>query len=154
MLPPAAVHTLLDPLPVDRLRGFGGKLGELLVGGRPELGIDGFATAGALRSAGVAAVARVLAGQWSHPEEVAADACRMAAGRDEAAVQERPLSKQIGSCKNFGGNRGSARGPIDGQRALESWVAELAGDVGSRIAQVCGAAPCGPIAHSHRVGFA
>ena len=30
LLPPSAVHSLLDPLPVDRLRGLGGKLGDLL----------------------------------------------------------------------------------------------------------------------------
>ena len=37
VLPPSSVRALLDPLPVDRLRGFGGKLGELLRSGRPDL---------------------------------------------------------------------------------------------------------------------
>merc|ERR1711920_494603 len=56
VLPPCAVTALLDPLPVDRLRGFGGKLGELLKRGRPELGIAGFESVGVLRKAGHAMV--------------------------------------------------------------------------------------------------
>ena len=31
ILPPASVSSLLEPLPIDRLRGFGGKLGTILV---------------------------------------------------------------------------------------------------------------------------
>ena len=61
------LQALLDPLPVDRLRGFGGKLGEILRGGRPELGLPGYESAGAIRRAGTAAVARVLRGEWPHP---------------------------------------------------------------------------------------
>ena len=124
VLPRSATHALLDPLPVDRLRGFGGKLGELLRNGRPEQGLSGFDTAGALRRAGPAAVARVLRGEWNHAEDAAAAACRMAAGEDTAAVEGRALPKQVGSSKNFGGTRGSARGPIDAREGLERWVGE------------------------------
>ena len=127
------MHALLDPLPVDRLRGFGGKLGELLRSGRPELGLAGFDTAGALRHAGAAAVARILRGEWAHPDEQAAMACRMAAGEDPAAVEDRRLAKQVGSSKNFGGSRESARGPLDTRASLERWVRELSGDIGDRL---------------------
>ena len=133
VLPRSATHALLDPLPVDRLRGFGGKLGELLRAGRPDLGLAGFNTAGALRQAGPAVVARVLRGEWNHPEEQAAAACRMAAGEDLSAVEGRALPKQVGSSKNFGGLRGSARGPIDTREVLERWVSELAGDIAERL---------------------
>ena len=129
------MHSLLDPLPVDRLRGFGGKLGELLRKGRPELGFEGFETAGALRKAGPAAVARVLRGEWSHPEEQGAAACRLASGEDSAGVEDRALAKQVGSSKNFGGNRGSSRGPLDTRVALERWVRELCGDVATRLSE-------------------
>lgn len=135
VLPRSATHALLDPLPVDRLRGFGGKLGELLRNGRPDLGLGGFESAGAIRRAGAAAVARVLRGEWSHPEESAASAVRMASGEDGAVVEERSLAKQLGSSKNFGGSRGSARGPIDTSEALERWVSELAADIGSRLVE-------------------
>lgn len=128
VLPASAVLTLLDPLPVDRLRGFGGKLGELLRGGRPDQGLPGYATAGALRQAGPAIVSRLLQGEWSHPEDTAAAACRMAAGLDDAPVAERKLSKQVGSGKNFN------RGLINTREALEGWVRELSEDVGSRLA--------------------
>ena len=70
ILPPSAAAALLEALDVDRLRGFGGKLGDLLRRGRPELGLDGFGTAGALVAAGPAAVGRVLRGEWSHADEV------------------------------------------------------------------------------------
>ena len=113
LLPAGAVRSLLDPLPVDRLRGFGGKLGELLRTGRPELcpPLAGFETAGALRQAGVTAVAKVLRGEWSHADETAASAVRLASGDDATPVEDRGLPKQVGSSKNFGGARGSARGP-------------------------------------------
>eukprot|EP00403_Amphidinium_massartii_P012441 CAMPEP_0178413966 /NCGR_PEP_ID=MMETSP0689_2-20121128/22796_1 /TAXON_ID=160604 /ORGANISM="Amphidinium massartii, Strain CS-259" /LENGTH=682 /DNA_ID=CAMNT_0020035247 /DNA_START=73 /DNA_END=2118 /DNA_ORIENTATION=+ len=133
VLPTCAVFALLDPLPVDRLRGFGGKLGELLKNGRPELGLPGYASAGSLRSAGEVAVSKLLRGEWSHPEATAAAACRMAAGHDDAPVEERPLSKQVGSGKNFWGNRGGSRGPLDTYTAVEGWVKELAHDVWSRL---------------------
>ena len=99
VLPRPAVRSLLDPLPVDRLRGFGGKLGELLRCGRPELDppLPGFATAGALRLAGVAAVSKVLRGEWAHPEEVATSAVELASGEDHTAVEDRGLAKQVGS---------------------------------------------------------
>ena len=45
--------------------------------------------------AGPAAVARLLRGEWSHPEEQAAAACRMAAGEDAAPVEDRGLPKQV-----------------------------------------------------------
>jgi nucleotidyltransferase/DNA polymerase involved in DNA repair len=135
VLPLSHVSSLLSPLPTDRLRGFGGKLGELLRAGRPELGLAGFETAGALVAAGAPAVARVLRGEWTHPEETAEEACRLAAGKDDDQVKERPLAKQIGSSKNFGGRRGSARGPLDTKAQLQQWVAELSEDVGTRIAE-------------------
>jgi len=133
VLPPVAVADLLDPLPVDRLRGFGGKLGDLLKRGRPELGIAGFESCGALRRMGEAIVAQVLRGDWPHPEERAATACRMAAGRDDSAVEQRPFSKQIGGGKNFSGSRGASRGPLDNYSALEGWVSEFAEDVWARL---------------------
>ena len=105
LLPRGAVHALLDPLPIDRLRGFGGKLGAILREGRPDLGLPGYATAGELRSGGGAAAARLLRGEWSHPGEEAARAVRMASGCDDDAVRERPLAKQVGACKNFSGAR-------------------------------------------------
>ncbi|KAL1527241.1 hypothetical protein AB1Y20_015917 [Prymnesium parvum] len=134
VIPPHAVRALLDPLPVDRLRGFGGKLGELLRGGKPAAGLSGFSTCLELREAGVAAVARVLAGEWAHPEEAAAAACRMAAGKDDAPVEERKLPKQVGSSKVFSGSRQGARGPLDTRDAVEAWVAELSDDIASRLA--------------------
>eukprot|EP00928_Gymnodinium_smaydae_P056801 TRINITY_DN4011_c1_g4_i1.p1 TRINITY_DN4011_c1_g4~~TRINITY_DN4011_c1_g4_i1.p1 ORF type:complete len:708 (-),score=134.94 TRINITY_DN4011_c1_g4_i1:302-2425(-) len=133
VLPAGAVAELLDPLPVDRLRGFGGKLGELLKRGRPELGIAGFESCGALRKAGEAVVAQVLRGEWAHPEEKATTACRMASGRDDAAVEQRPFSKSIGGGKNFSGSRGLSRGPLDTYAALEVWVRNFAEDVWARL---------------------
>eukprot|EP00966_Prymnesium_polylepis_P269821 6233108-Prymnesium_polylepis.1 len=94
VLPPSSVRALVDPLPIDRLRGFGGKLGELLRSGRPALGLEGYSTCEELRTAGAPAVARLLRGEWGHPDEVAEQACRMAAGRDDAPVEERKLAKQ------------------------------------------------------------
>jgi len=135
LLAPRAVSSLLDPLPVDRLRGFGGKLGELLREGKPDAGTPGFDTAGAIRRAGAPAVARVLRGEWAHPDEKAEEAWRLACGLDDAPVAERPLAKQVGSSKNFSGRRGNARGPIDTRAMLETWVAELAQDVATRLAQ-------------------
>lgn len=129
VLPPSAVLTLLDPLPVDRLRGFGGKLGDLIRNGRPDLGLAGFTTNGALRQAGPVAVARLLQGEWGHPEDSAAMACRMAAGLDDAIVSERKLSKQVGSGKNF--NRGNT---INTRGELEGWIRELGEDVAARLA--------------------
>ena len=38
VLPPDSVRALLDPLPIDRLRGFGGKLGEALRAGHTAAG--------------------------------------------------------------------------------------------------------------------
>ena len=135
VLPPSSVRALLDPLPVDRLRGFGGKLGELLRSGRPDLDppLEGYATAGELRKAGTTAVAKLLRGEWNHAEEQAAAACRLAGGEDTAPVEERALPKQVGSSKNFGGNRGSARGPLDTKEIIERWVRELAGDLAARL---------------------
>ena len=135
VLPPSSVQALLDPLPVDRLRGFGGKLGELLRNGRPDADppLAGFETAGAMRRAGSAAVARVLRGEWSHAEDQATAACRLACGEDAAPVEERSLPKQVGSSKNFGGNRGSARGPLDTRETIERWTHELAADIASRL---------------------
>ena len=133
VLPPSAVHALLDPLPVDRLRGFGGKLGELLRQGRPDLGLAGYDTAGALRHAGVAPIAKLLRGEWPHPEEQAEQAWRLASGEDGAPVEERSLPKQVGSSKNFGGARHSARGPLDTRDAVQMWMANLADDVASRL---------------------
>ena len=78
LLAPRAVSALLDPLPVDRLRGFGGKLGEALRLGRPELGLACFESAGAVRRAGAAAVARVLRGEFPHAEERAEEARKLA----------------------------------------------------------------------------
>ena len=135
LLAPRAVSSLLDPLPVDRLRGFGGKLGELLREGKPDAGMPGFDSAGAIRRAGAPAVARLLRGEWAHPDEKAEEAWRLACGLDDAPVAERPLPKQVGSSKNFGGRRGNARGPIDTREMLETWVAELAQDVATRLAQ-------------------
>ena len=129
VLPPSAVHALLDPLPVDRLRGFGAKLGKLL---RED---GGFETCAALRRAGVPAVARLLRdGGWNKPEEMAAEAVRMAGGRDDAEVGDRKLSKQVGSGKQFGGRRGAARGPLDTREVIAKWVSELTGDIADRLA--------------------
>ncbi|EOD15027.1 Translesion DNA polymerase-REV1 deoxycytidyl transferase [Emiliania huxleyi CCMP1516] len=135
LLPRGAVHALLDPLPIDRLRGFGGKLGAILREGRPDLGLPGYATAGELRSGGGAAAARLLRGEWSHPGEEAARAVRMASGCDDDAVRERPLAKQVGACKNFSGARGSVRGPIDSRAGLAEWASQLAEDIAARLAQ-------------------
>ena len=134
VLPPSSVRSLLDPLPVDRLRGFGSKLGELLRTGRPDIEppLEGFETVGALRRAGPAVVAKVLRGEWNHPEEKAEEAWRMACGEDMAAVEERALPKQVGSSKNFGGNRGKDRGPLDTRESLERWVRELSADIVTR----------------------
>jgi len=130
VMPPEAIHALLDPLPVDRLRGFGGKLGELLRTGKPELGLDGFDSVGACRKAGPSAVSKVLlAGEWSHAEETAAEVCAMADGIDHAPVAERPLSRQVGSGKNF------ARKPLQTAEVLEGWVRELAGDISDRLVE-------------------
>ena len=60
------VCALLDPLPVDRLRGFGGKLGDLLRSGRPELGLDGYSTCGELRLAGKSAATPAAQHQRQH----------------------------------------------------------------------------------------
>lgn len=137
VLSPAAVAELLDPLPVDRLRGFGGKLGELLKSGRPDLGLPGFDSIGALRLAGEAAVSKVLHGPagWANPEATAAVACRMASGQDDAPVEERPLSKQVGAGKNFSGARDRARGPLDTSDTLERWVRELSQDICARLGE-------------------
>ena len=129
VLPPSAVHALLDPLPVDRLRGFGAKLGKLL---RED---GGFETCAALRRAGVPAVARLLRdGGWNKPEEMAAEAVRMAGGRDGAVVGERQLTKQVARGKQFGGRRGAARGPLDTREVIAKWVSELTGDIADRLA--------------------
>ena len=122
VLPPQSVTALLDPLPVDRLRGFGGKLGDLLRNGRPTLDLSGYVTCSDLRLAGPAAVARVLRGEWAHPEDAAAGACKMAEGKDDSPVEERPLAKQVGSSKNFSGSRGAARGPLDTRASVERWL--------------------------------
>lgn len=130
LMPRHAIRALLDPLPVDRLRGFGGKLGELIRTGIPDLGIDGFESIGALRKAGANAVSKVLqAGEWSHPDDTAAEVCAMAEGIDNAAVAERPLSRQVGSGKNF------SRKPIHTAVVLETWVRELASDIAARLAE-------------------
>ena len=63
----------------------------------------------------------------------AAAACALASGDDTDDVKERALSKQVGSSKNFGGHRGSARGPLDTRAQVERWVGELAEDVASRL---------------------
>ena len=83
--------------------------------------------------AGISAVARVLRGEWAHAEEAAASACRLAGGEDLTPVEDRGLPKQVGSSKNFGGKRGSARGPLDTKMDIEKWTRELAADVASRL---------------------
>jgi len=124
----SAVTDLLDPLPVDRLRGFGGKLGDLLKRGKPDIGIHGFESIGSLRRAGEATVAQVLRGEWRHPEEKATLACQMASGRDDAVVEQRPFAKQIGGGKNFNGSR-----ILENFIVLEGWLHEFAGDVWERL---------------------
>ena len=95
VMPRLAIHALLDPLPVDRLRGFGGKLGELIARGKPEIGIEGYKSCGEVRKAGANAVGKLLrAGGWSHPDDTAADVCAMADGIDTAPVADRALSRQ------------------------------------------------------------
>ena len=86
-----------------------------------------------MRRAGAAAVACVLRGEFPHAEERAEEAWKLACGEDDAPVAERPLAKQVGSSKNFGGRRGAARGPLDTRAALEGWVQELAADVAARL---------------------
>ena len=54
----------------------------------------GFASAGELRRAGARAVSKLLAGEWSHPDETGLRAVRMAEGLDDDVVKERPLVKQ------------------------------------------------------------
>jgi len=135
ILPASAVQALLDPLPIDRLRGFGGKMGSILREGRPELGLSGFSSAGELRRGGVSAAAKLLRGEWAHPDEAAALAVRMASGLDDDAVRERPLAKQVGASKNFSGTRGAARGPLDTRAAIERWLNELAEDIATRLEQ-------------------
>jgi DNA polymerase eta len=135
ILPASAVTALLDPLPIDRLRGFGGKLGSLLREGRSDLGLPGFSSAGELRRAGVGAAARLLRGEWAHPDDAAATAVRMASGLDDDAVRKRPLAKQVGASKQFSGSRGSARGPLDTRAVLERWLLELAQDISERLEQ-------------------
>eukprot|EP00931_Biecheleriopsis_adriatica_P088959 TRINITY_DN63174_c0_g1_i1.p1 TRINITY_DN63174_c0_g1~~TRINITY_DN63174_c0_g1_i1.p1 ORF type:complete len:665 (-),score=149.97 TRINITY_DN63174_c0_g1_i1:164-2158(-) len=134
VLPLDAVADLLDPLPVDRLRGFGGKLGDLLKAGRPDLGLPGFDTVGSLRRAGESLVSKILRGEWSNPEAAAATACRMASGFDDSPVEERPLSKQVGASKNFSRSRTGSRGPLDTMEAAETWLQEFAEDVFVRLA--------------------
>ena len=86
-----------------------------------------------MRAAGAAAVVKVLRGEWSHAEETASTACRLASGDDATLVEDRGLAKQVGSSKNFGGNRSSARGPLDSKASIEKWCRELAEDVASRL---------------------
>ena len=57
-----------------------------------------------------------------HPHPHPNQAWKLACGEDDAPVAERPLAKQVGSSKNFGGRRGAARGPLDTRAALEGWV--------------------------------
>ena len=52
-----------------------------------------------------------------------------------APVAERALPKQVGSSKNFGGHRNSARGPLDTRPAIERWTRELAADIAARLAE-------------------
>ena len=79
-------------------------MGEALRLGRPELGLAGFESAGAVRRAGAAAVARVLRGEFPHADERAEEAWKLACGTDDAPVAERPLAKQV-SPPQAGGRR-------------------------------------------------
>eukprot|EP00971_Amphidinium_carterae_P308589 6132239-Amphidinium_carterae.1 len=46
-----------------------------------------------LRNVWMASVGKLLRGEWSHPESTAVAACRMAAGYDDAAVEEPNLTE-------------------------------------------------------------
>ena len=113
---PSLTTALLAELPVARLRGLGGMLGERLVA---ELGIQ---TVGELAGVPGARLAALLG------EETAALVARLARGESDELVKAREQPASIGCSKNFRGAL-SLRSGAD----VEHWLHELALELEERL---------------------
>ena len=111
---PSAVPALLRELPVDRLRGLGGKLGERV----KALGV---ATAGELAERGGSRLRREFGertGAWLHA---------LANGNDEDEVKDRADNLSLSNGKRF-----DPQSQLRSLEQVESWLRSLLGEVARR----------------------
>jgi DNA polymerase eta len=116
LVPLEGTATLLRDLPLSRLRGLGGKLGERVTA---ELGVT---TAGGLSSLPLARVESALGA------ESAAFVLALARGESDAPVKQRENSAQLGSSKTFRGYHG-----LTTMNDVHKWLTELAEELVERL---------------------
>lgn len=116
VVPRRAAAALLATIPLSKLPGFGGKLGDALAGA-------GMATPAAVAAASLADVAAALGGDADR----AVRARAAAAGESDAPVAEKAASKSIMAAK-------SLDTPAPTAAALERWLHILAGELADRLA--------------------
>lgn len=117
LIPEGGIHRMLEDLPLARLRGLGGGLGEVLI---RELGVS---TAGQLARV---SEARVRAACGS--DKTAAWVLACARGEDSEAVKDRGSATQVGYSKTFVGPN-----TLRSWEPVEHWLAQLAGQLAARL---------------------
>ena len=118
VLPRASVADLMAGLPVDRIRGLGGQLGE-------KVKAQGCETVGDLAAKSEAWC------QKSFGEKTGRWLFRMARGLDDEPVKDRPLSLSVSNGKTFRGAQ-----VIDDVAAGCDWLAIMVGEIASRVEQM------------------
>ncbi|XP_064549016.1 DNA polymerase eta [Drosophila montana] len=116
ILPLAEIPALFDQLPVGKIKGLGGKFGEMVC---ETLGVKFL---GQVLKYSEKELHRKLDeknGSWLH---------NIARGIDLEAVTPRFYSKSIGCCKKFPG-----RNNITGLKTLQHWLGELASEINDRL---------------------
>lgn len=116
VLPQSAVATLYDSLPITKVRGLGGKLGESVV---TELGVETMGQLAALTLRQIGASFEEKTAHWLH---------LLGRGFDNEEVCERELPKSIGCSKNF-------RGPdmLDSRAKVKERLGKLLEELTERI---------------------
>ncbi|KAG5175712.1 hypothetical protein JKP88DRAFT_338079 [Tribonema minus] len=116
VVPASQVAGLMEGLPLERIRGLGGKLGEQV---RSDLKVT---TAGELAAMPEATLRRL------YGEKQAALLADMARGVDLTPVVQRALSKSVSCGKTFYGNS-----CIRTEETLKRWLLELAAEIQERL---------------------
>ena len=130
IVPASVVGPMLGDMPLDRVQGFGGKLGHLL---QEEFNMI---TLGQLRALGNSANRAKLVARLGEKETM--EILQRAEGVDDDPVQDRTAVKSIGSSKQFPGNRRllascfavTAKGK---ESPARQWVLALCSDLLGRL---------------------
>ena len=101
----ASISRFMRDVPIEKLRGLGGMLGQHL--------IAHFPTAGLLADAPTQRVVDLIQNaKWAKPHETASRVMKLAKGIDDEAVKERTRASSISTGKTFRGSHGSSTGPL------------------------------------------